>query len=178
MCEQVRLKLACSAVGTSWRLEISDIETTDIILYEQRIIKVLIRLRGCAGWSAPLLFAYGINRFSHDVAHKTAFSDGTLYYRMIHIHISCVCHGELELSDRDKYLNKKTVNKYIRYLGQVLRKRVLWHTRTTKTQISMRICSWVGWFETNMVKMSWRHVLAWCGSFHGLHGLGVITEMP
>ena len=29
---------------------------------------VLIRLCGCAGWSAPLLFAYGINRFSHDVA--------------------------------------------------------------------------------------------------------------
>ena len=29
-------------------------------------MKVLIRLRGCAGWSAPL-FAYGINRFSHDV---------------------------------------------------------------------------------------------------------------
>ena len=26
-------------------------------------------LHGCAGWSAPLLFAYGINRFSHDVAH-------------------------------------------------------------------------------------------------------------
>ena len=32
---------------------------------------MLIRLRGCAGWSAPLLFAYGINRFSHDVAHIT-----------------------------------------------------------------------------------------------------------
>ena len=25
--------------------------------------------RRCAGWSAPLMFAYGINRFSHDVAH-------------------------------------------------------------------------------------------------------------
>ena len=23
----------------------------------------------CAGWSAPLLFAYGVNRFSHGVAH-------------------------------------------------------------------------------------------------------------
>ena len=30
---------------------------------------MLIRLRGCAGWSAPLLFAYGINRFCHDAAH-------------------------------------------------------------------------------------------------------------
>ena len=31
-------------------------------------MKALIRCR-CTGWSAPLLFAYGINRFSHDVAH-------------------------------------------------------------------------------------------------------------
>ena len=31
-----------------------------IKLSKQRTTKVLIRLRGCAGWSAPLLFAYGI----------------------------------------------------------------------------------------------------------------------
>ena len=31
--------------------------------------KALIRLRGCAGWSAPLLFAEGINRVSRDMAH-------------------------------------------------------------------------------------------------------------
>ena len=30
--------------------------------------KMLIRLGGCAGWSASLLVAYDINRFSHDVA--------------------------------------------------------------------------------------------------------------
>ena len=28
-----------------------------------------MRLHRCAGWSVPLLFAYGINRFSHDMAH-------------------------------------------------------------------------------------------------------------
>ena len=28
-----------------------------MILYNKRITKALIRLRGCAGWSAPLLFA-------------------------------------------------------------------------------------------------------------------------
>ena len=39
-----------------------------IILSKQRTTKVLIRLRRCAGWSAPLLFTYGMNRFSHDVA--------------------------------------------------------------------------------------------------------------
>ena len=41
-------------------LEISAIESKDIILSKQRTTKALIRLRGCAGWSAPLLFAYDI----------------------------------------------------------------------------------------------------------------------
>ena len=40
-----------------------------IILSGQRTKTVLIRLHECAGWSAPLLFAYGKSRFSHDVAH-------------------------------------------------------------------------------------------------------------
>lgn len=31
---------------------------------------MLIRLSGCAGCSASLLFSYGINRFCHDVAGK------------------------------------------------------------------------------------------------------------
>ena len=35
----------------------------------QQIIKALIRLCGCTGCSAPLLFAYGKNRFSHNEAH-------------------------------------------------------------------------------------------------------------
>ena len=50
-------------------LKFSDKETRGIMLSRQRTTKVLIRLRGCAGWSAPLLFEFGINRFSHDVAH-------------------------------------------------------------------------------------------------------------
>ena len=39
-----------------------------IILSRQWTRKVLIRLHGCACWSSPLLFAYGIHRFSRDVA--------------------------------------------------------------------------------------------------------------
>ena len=46
-----------------------DITSIDIILSKQRTATALIRLRECACWSVPLLFAYGINRFSHDVAH-------------------------------------------------------------------------------------------------------------
>ena len=44
VCDQVRLKPACSATETSHRLEISDIETRDIILSRQWTTKVLIRL--------------------------------------------------------------------------------------------------------------------------------------
>ena len=32
-------------------------ESLDMILFNKRITKVLIRLRGCSGWSAPVLFA-------------------------------------------------------------------------------------------------------------------------
>ena len=42
------------------RLEILVTETKDITLSRQRTTKAQIRLRGCAGWSAPLLFAYDI----------------------------------------------------------------------------------------------------------------------
>ena len=44
-------------------LEISDLDSIAIILSRQRrTTKALIRLRGCAGWSASLLFAYGIKQ--------------------------------------------------------------------------------------------------------------------
>ena len=36
-----------------------------MILSNKRITKVLTRLCGCAGWSAPLLFADSEDRFSH-----------------------------------------------------------------------------------------------------------------
>ena len=68
VCDQGTLKPACAATEARQRLETLDIETRGIILSGQRTTKTLIRLRGCTGWSASLLFAYGINRFSHDVA--------------------------------------------------------------------------------------------------------------
>ena len=58
--DQVRLKLACSATAANIRLEILVTETRDFTLYRQWTTKALIRLRGCAGWSVPLLFAYDI----------------------------------------------------------------------------------------------------------------------
>ena len=60
VCDHIRLKRAYSATGASVRLEILVTETRDITLSRQRTTKALIRLRGCASWSAPLLFAYDI----------------------------------------------------------------------------------------------------------------------
>ena len=79
VCDHGRLKPACEATETRQRLEILDIETWGIILSRQRTIKALIRLRGCAGWSALLLFAYGksqvfswrgSNNLEHDKINK------------------------------------------------------------------------------------------------------------
>ena len=59
----------------SYRSQRANIEIRDITLSRQRSKKALISLRGCAGWSAPLLFAYDTNRCSHDVAHMDTQKD-------------------------------------------------------------------------------------------------------
>ena len=41
----------------------------DAILFNKGKIKVLFKLRGCAGWSANILFAYNKIRFLRDKAH-------------------------------------------------------------------------------------------------------------
>ena len=66
VCDQLRLKLACSADETSKGLEISAVSNRGIIPSRQRTTKELIRLR-------ELLFAYGLNRSFHDVAHISVY---------------------------------------------------------------------------------------------------------
>ena len=92
--DQDRLQPACSATEASMRLEILVTETRDITLPRQRTTKALIRLRGCADWSAPLLFA-------HDVRHVFICLSGChseccmilifldLFYK--YSHTSCIC---------------------------------------------------------------------------------------
>ena len=53
--DKVRLNTACLSKETSLSLEIANVGTRDIILSRQRTTKELI--------------AYGISRFSHDMAH-------------------------------------------------------------------------------------------------------------
>ena len=67
--DQVIHKPAYSATETSWNSEISLVACFDMILSNKSITKALIRLRGCAGWSAPLLFSNLEDRFSRMEAH-------------------------------------------------------------------------------------------------------------
>ena len=55
--DKVRFQPACSATETSQKIEILLVAILDMILSYKGIKKALIRLRECAGWSAPLLFA-------------------------------------------------------------------------------------------------------------------------
>ena len=54
---KVSFKPVSSATETSKKIEISPVSSLDMILSKKRITKALIRLRVCAGWSAPVLFA-------------------------------------------------------------------------------------------------------------------------
>ena len=54
--DKARLKPVSSAIETSWKIEILLVASLDMILSNKRITKELIRLHGCAGWSAPVLF--------------------------------------------------------------------------------------------------------------------------
>ena len=55
--DKVRLKPVCAATESSYKIEILLVVSLDMILSKKWITKVLIRVRKCAGWSAPLLFA-------------------------------------------------------------------------------------------------------------------------
>ena len=68
VCDQVRLNRPAQLQRLVKSLEISAVTSRSVKLSRQRTKKALIRRRGCAGWFAPFLFAYGINMFSHDVA--------------------------------------------------------------------------------------------------------------
>ena len=55
--ENVIPKPGCSASETTQKIEIVLVGSLDMKHSDKRITKALIRLRRCAGWSAPLLFA-------------------------------------------------------------------------------------------------------------------------
>ena len=70
--EKASFKPVSSARETSLKIEISPAASLHIILSKKLITKVLIRLPGCAGWSATVLLANlrrGEDRFFHVEAH-------------------------------------------------------------------------------------------------------------
>ena len=69
--DKASFKPASSATETSWKIEISSVARLHMILSEKRITKALIRLCGCAGWSATVLFANPRRQvFSHRGPYK------------------------------------------------------------------------------------------------------------
>ena len=55
--DKASFKPVSSATETSLKIKISPLGSLHTELSVKRITKALIRLRACAGWSAPLLFA-------------------------------------------------------------------------------------------------------------------------
>ena len=54
--DKVRFKPVSSATEINQKIEILLVASLDMILSNKQTTKALIRQRGCAGWSAPLLF--------------------------------------------------------------------------------------------------------------------------
>ena len=80
-------------------------------------------MRECAGWSVPLLFAYGKNRFFHDVVDMEGiFCSSCNVFSQIH-HKSIITK---------LYLRIHKVQ-----MSRIVTKPTKWHVRPAKTQISL-----------------------------------------
>ena len=63
-------RCTCNEKLTSWKQSsYTALSCIISLLSRQQTTKTQIRLHGCAGWSASLLFTYDKNSLSHDVAH-------------------------------------------------------------------------------------------------------------
>ena len=100
--------------------------------------KVLIRLRGCAGWSVPLLFENGISRFSHDMALMVVTAGK-------HQHQS---HSMTKPTKWPMHQAKTRISSdgSLRYLHEETLSSPLPIERTGKTLIRLRRCP--GWAES------------------------------
>ena len=78
--DKARLKPVSSATETSQKIENSVVASLDMIFSNKLITKALNRLRGCAGWSAPLLFANTEDRFSRIHAQMVISSLIWIFY--------------------------------------------------------------------------------------------------
>ena len=89
--EKASFKPVSSATQTGYEIEILLVASLHTILSTKRVTKALIRLRGCAGWSAPVLFVTPENRFSHTEAHMISFQ--SVYYNATFFFVAFSCHS-------------------------------------------------------------------------------------
>ena len=73
---QVIPKPACSASKATYNIAIMQVHVSSLdnimMVSIKPITKALIRLHGCGGWYAPLLFTNPEDMFSRDEAHLTS----------------------------------------------------------------------------------------------------------
>ena len=67
--ERLKPVFSATETETSEKIENSLVASLDMIYSNKQITKALIRLLGCAGWSAPMLFANLTTDFYHLEAH-------------------------------------------------------------------------------------------------------------
>ena len=105
--DKVSFKPVSSATETSLKLEISLAESVDMVLCNKRITMALIRLRRCAGWSAPLLFATPPpeDRFSRDEA-QLFFRRYPAIGKIRHV---CSAKIQINLCSRLKLLSEESL---------------------------------------------------------------------
>ena len=96
--DKVRFKPVSSATETSCKIDILLVARLDMILSKKRITKALISLRGCAGWSAPVLFANPEDRISHDDAHFCIhlIKQTREFFSLIYVEYLLISHLTLE----------------------------------------------------------------------------------
>ena len=121
---------------------------------------MLIRLHGCAGWSVPLLFAYGINRFSHDLAHLASL--------LCALRVAKASQTFLQADSEASYQTgriRRLIPVFTGHIGhfacffllqykmsKLMTEPTNWHVRPAKTQISLGILPVWSVFAVRMKK--------------------------
>ena len=72
ICDHVWLYTACSATEVGYNIKIYH-KTNLVVLASGRISKALIRLQGCAGWSAPTCCSHATMLSYHGQSHSFCY---------------------------------------------------------------------------------------------------------